>query len=463
MFRLSLDSQSLKNLGYGARDFFSLQSESIRHAGSSEADKSSMLVLDGRGQRSLKTCKDLSAKPPGPDKESRQQFRVQCLAQAKELQAIGKTARAVVKRMENSPNKDNVAAAMDELSTFDNGVQSLARLLNQVALDQPDIEAVVKQYEEALDFCSTCELFKERVLGPAFTLKYLIAKASCCCLYSKYDDFWGHFLTTSDTVQGLKTALGDGDEFIQPLLAEVENRVMMTLRAIQVDHLSGLGDTVPESGPVFEAYSLCIAMLEMARDYPTQDEFVPLALQPDLQVAMHVLGQAEVDVRRLSDSVNCLVTAQGNIAEHADADVSAILRFFLQHPTGQAIFELASGRVEAGKQEAQMEALLSAFDEELDQLARQADQGQEPSASASVIDAKFVPASNAWQKALQHIKAFKGKKPAMVKMFERFDSKLKTLEAQFFEDVVSISRVELGSKLSPWLSLECNASYCLKS
>ena len=75
-----------------------------------------MLMLDGRAQRSLKTCKDLltellakfekislESKPPSPDKESRIAFRLDIQAKATQLKNMGKQAKDVVKRMEKSP------------------------------------------------------------------------------------------------------------------------------------------------------------------------------------------------------------------------------------------------------------------------------------------------------------------------------------------------------------------------
>ena len=62
-----------------------------------------MLMLDGRAQRLLKTCKDLltellakfekislESKPPSPDKESRIAFRLDIQAKATQLKNMGK-------------------------------------------------------------------------------------------------------------------------------------------------------------------------------------------------------------------------------------------------------------------------------------------------------------------------------------------------------------------------------------
>lgn len=419
-----------------------------------------MLMLDGRAQRSLKTCKDtladillkfadvkLDCQPPGPDKESRLLFKNECLAKSKILQGFSKTAKEVQKRMEKSPNKDQLANSLDQLYIIETGMQALVKLLAQVGLENPDIEQVVEAHEEAEDFIK-CELFTEvRGLGPAFQLKFLVAKASCRCLYSKYDEFWQHFLMASELTKSL---VDKG--FISAILAEVENRVLMTLCAIQPANLSGLSDGVPQDGPVYEALQLCQAMLGVYSENRSSDDFVPASMADDMSVAEAMLGQADVDMKKLGASVKTLQHAAAaleqdkNADADADASVTAIQRFFIQHPVGLAIFEAASGRVQHGKKEAEVQESLEAFEDALRSLETSMPNDE------GVFD-RVVPPRDAWKVCSSKMKAFKSKK---AKNFEVLTKKMERMETKFFGLVETISRRKLQVNLLETLWPGCS-------
>ena len=398
-----------------------------------------MLMLDGRAQRSLKTCKDLltellakfekislESKPPSPDKESRIAFRLDIQAKATQLKNMGKQAKDVVKRMEKSPNKDSIQKALNDLTDFADGVQSIAALLGQLGSDSPDIEVVVKAFEESEDFCENCELFQPKKLGAAVKLSYLAAKASCCCLYSKYHDFWRHFTSSDGHLQSLMTLLSK-EAFEAALLTEVENRLVMSLRAIQAQHVAGVGSLLPETGPVREAYSL---------EFPDAADFVPGLLKESVEVASHVLGQAETDITLLSPSVQKLQETLGILTENQQAaEVPAVLRFFVQHPVGQSLFEHAASRVESGKQEADMEKALQAF--------------HSTHSSPQLLE---EVARNLWQECGKRLKALKAKKK-FTKTAERTLPHMDKLEEVFFQKVKDLSQNELSSNLAAVLTL----------
>ena len=174
----------------------------------------------------------LDSKPPSPDKDSRIASRLDIQAKATQRKNMGKQA----KRMEKSPNKDCIQKALNDLTDFADGVQSIAALLGQLGSDSPDIEVVVKAFEESEDFCENCELFQPKELGTAVKLSYLVAKASCCCLYSKYHDFWRRFTSSDGHLQSLMTLLSK-EAFEAALLTEAENRLVMSL-------------LLPETGPL---------------------------------------------------------------------------------------------------------------------------------------------------------------------------------------------------------------------
>ena len=418
-----------------------------------------MLMLDGRAQRSLKTCKDTLADilskvekvdfdglPPGPDKESRTAFKMDCVGKSKTLQALAKTARDVQKRMEKSPNKDQLATVLDHLYIVETGMQALVKLLAQVGLENPDIEQVVEAYEEAEHFMK-CELFKEmRGLGPAFQLKFLVAKASCRCLYSKYEEFWQHFLTESE----LPRSLVDKG-LSSAILAEVENRVLMTLCAIQPDKISGLSAATPEDGPVHEALQLCRAMLSVCSQNPSSEQFVPASMNDDMIAAAAVLGQADVDMTKLGASVKTLQDAAAALGQDADASVTAIQRFFVQHPTGLAMFEAASGRVHQGQKEAEVEESLAALDKALESVTMASSQDVGPAA----IERFFVPTRDAWQNCTQKLKALKSNKKAS-KNFDRLAEKLEKMESKFFGQIETVSFRILSFNLSEQVWLSCS-------
>ena len=417
-----------------------------------------MLMLDGRAQRSLKTCKDLltellakfekislESKPPSPDKESRIAFRLDIQAKATQLKNMGKQAKDVVKRMEKSPNKDSIQKALNDLTDFADGVQSIAALLGQLGSDSPDIEVVVKAFEESEDFCENCELFQPKKLGAAVKLSYLVAKASCCCLYSKYHDFWRHFTSSDGHLQSLMTLLSK-EAFEAALLTEVENRLVMSLRAIQAQHVAGVGSLLPETGPVREAYSLCQAMLGVASEFPDAADFVPGLLKESVEVASHVLGQAETDITLLSPSVQKLQETLGILTENQQAaEVPAVLRFFAQHPVGQSLFEHAASRVESGKQEADMEKALRAFEAALEAMGS-------THSSPQLLEEVFVPARNLWQECGKRLKALKAKKK-FTKTAERTLPHMDKLEEVFFQKVKDLSQNELSSNLAAVLTL----------
>ena len=73
----------------------------------------------------------LDSKPPSPDKDSRIAFRLDIQAKATQLKNMGKQANDVVKRMEKSPNKDCIQKALNDLTDFADGVQSLAALTSK--------------------------------------------------------------------------------------------------------------------------------------------------------------------------------------------------------------------------------------------------------------------------------------------------------------------------------------------
>ena len=229
-----------------------------------------MLMLDGRAQRSLKTCKDLLAellsklekvgldsKPPKPDKESRVAFRLDAQAKAGQLRGMAKHAKDVVKRM---------------------------------------------------------------------------SKASCCCLYGKYEEFWRHFTSSNKSVDSLQNLLAK-EEFEAAVLTEVENRLVMSFRAIQAQHVAGIGAQLPESGPVREAHSLCQAMLIVAKEFPESTDFVPGSLSESIKMAADILGQAESEMSQLGQTIQKLQEISDTLAEsQQSAGVSAVVRFFFAAP-----------------------------------------------------------------------------------------------------------------------------------
>ena len=419
-----------------------------------------MLMLDGRAQRSLKTCKDLLAellsklekvgldsKPPKPDKESRVAFRLDAQAKAGQLRGMAKHAKDVVKRMEKSPNKDCIQSALNHLSLFEDGVQSLASLFSQIGNESPDIEIVVKAYEDSDEFVSHCELFQPRQLGAALQLTYLVSKASCCCLYGKYEEFWRHFTSSNKSVDSLQNLLAK-EEFEAAVLTEVENRLVMSFRATQAQHVAGIGAQLPESGPVREAHSLCQAMLIVAKEFPESTDFVPDSLSESIKMAADILGQAESEMSQLGQTIQKLQEISDTLAEsQQSAGVSAVVRFFLQHPIGQSLYEHAYARVESGKQEAAMEEALDALEAALEKMI-----ANSLNSSVGIIDEIFVPVRDLWQAAGKKLKSLKAKKK-FARGTERAVPQMEKLETLFFQKLEEMSQTELSRNLSEVLTL----------
>ena len=67
--------------------------------------------------------------------------------------------------------------------------------------------------------------FQHIELGPHFTLRYLMAKATQSCLYSKYEDCWLHFCRDNDLVEALAAQLSEA-ELDGLMVTEAENRIV---------------------------------------------------------------------------------------------------------------------------------------------------------------------------------------------------------------------------------------------
>ncbi|CAE7473739.1 unnamed protein product [Symbiodinium sp. CCMP2592] len=424
-----------------------------------------MLSLDGRAQRTLSTCRDtlqdldkrlrnvdLDEKPPKPDKDSRAAHRLQSSGKSKELTAMSKVAKDLFKRMEKSPNKDHILSELEQLDKFSEAASGLAKLLTAALPDATDSEALCSTFEASQAAMAASKHFENIQLGPHFTLRYLMAKATQSCLYSKYADCWLHFCKSNDLVKDLAEQL-DAGELEALMVMEAENRIVACLRTIQAQHLLGLsGSRCPEEGPLAEARNLCLAMLETASG-PDSLEFLPASLCRAAQLAANILGHAEVEMSKLKKDAERLDALSTSLEEEDDStEASAIERFFLQHPTGKTLWDLAISKVESGKKEADAEEALEKFAAEVTQFRFMA-AGLGPS---ELISKVFEPLKVVWQDATQKAKALKTKKGALVsRNAEKINNRLDSVLVDFLAHLKEVSENLFSANLVECLRLAC--------
>ena len=292
--------------------------------------------------------------------------------------------------------------------------------------------------------------FQHIELGPHFTLRYLMAKATQSCLYSKYEDCWLHFCRDNDLVEALAAQLSEA-ELDGLMVTEAENRIVASLRTIQTAHLSGMsGSQCSDEGPVAETRHLCLAMLQTA-SVQGSTAFLPASLCHSAQLAANILGQSDVEVSKLKKDTESLNTLSASLEENADStDASAIERFFLQHPVGKALWDLAVAKVESGKKEAEAEEAVQKFSTAVTDFKLE-DLGLGPS---DLISDQFQPLKELWLDAAQKAKALKTKKGALAgRNADKINSNLDSVLVQFLSHVKEVSENLFSTNLASCLSL----------
>jgi len=131
-------------------------------------------------------------------------------------------------------------------------------------------------------------------MGACFELKYAMAKASLHCLYGSFTKFCEGFLMESLAMKNLQATMGK-EKLEHFVVAEVESRILLMLRAIKTEDIAALATgQVAEIPNICEALSVCQAVAQYAETYGL--DFLPLSLKGDCVLAHGLLGVEDLEV-----------------------------------------------------------------------------------------------------------------------------------------------------------------------
>ena len=321
----------------------------------SSLDSSATLVADGRAQRALKNLQESVAKwkdglkqirvndePPKPDAQSQAQFKIECSERCASAKTLARNAREYWKRMDKSANKELFDTEMQELQAVERAAVALQGLFGISSSVASVPAAVAKAYEEAEQYVY---LLDADSLGTCFQLKYAFAKASENCLYREYEKYCRVFLKEGEMMKGLLASMGEKD-LANFVIAEVEGRILLALRAIKLTDIDAMVNGQEEIASLQECQELCQAIVEVAR--VEGEEFLAASLADPCAIALGFVSATDIS------ATNRSLAAIEKCKDEADEEdgKGALAIYFLQHATGQSLVDLALSRVESGENEA---------------------------------------------------------------------------------------------------------------
>ena len=434
-------------------------------AAQSKAGGGDMLLVDGRAKRAFNTLQEkieeyqlklagLALNDAIPEAHARGGWKQDLQKRAILCRSIAKGCKELVRRTEKSSNKESFGSALERLEQQANAAQSIDKLFSTSSAEQPDAQQMVQAYDSCVR-CLSEVLKPNKALGPVFQLKYILAKGNLHCLYQEYAQFSRLFLWSgAEEMEALGKVL-DRDDLQSHVVTEVENRVILALRAVQQQDLQVLAASGALEGGLLEASSLCSALIDCGK--AEGDNFVPLVLLEELGAARGILTLGQNDLKDLLKTIDKLSAMQCHIEskeeEEAEGLGSAISRFFLQHATGKSLFDMACGRVEASKKEAEAEEAVKDF-AKLVKNAGTAD------VNSQLLDQVFLPAVIQYQtaqKLCQELKKSANEKDKVLSSAtECLRRSLESSREAFLQCVEDSSVKHLRTQFRPALRLACS-------
>jgi len=324
---------------------------------------SSTFLADGRAQRALRNLlekkNELKSKldeirmddsNPEPDAHSQAAFKQSCADRVATLKSLGRQARDYFRRMDKSSNKEFFEDGIHALQEVETKSVALQNLLSSVSAPGSLPDAIVKAYDDAAAVIPS--------MGTCFQLRYALAKASQCCLYSEYDKFCSQFLLECDNMKNISQAIGKA-KLEECVVAEIESRVLLNLRAIKPVDVQALAAGKGDVSSFTEAESILKAVCRTQREHG--DSFLGHSLGHACLVAAGLVSSGDLSATREAlDDLN---------EEEETDDISGIKQFFLSHTVGQSLVDMATSRVSSGETEADAMEDLKKFEYELQPLA----------------------------------------------------------------------------------------------
>ena len=385
------------------------------------------VLADGRQQRASKNLKDkvgsaaqeladveANDMPPALDAASQAAFRQSCLKRASVCKALARGCRDHHKRTAKGKGAESLSDALMQLQAIEAAAVAMQALFQVCGQGPASPDAVVTAYEAASEHAAQIH---GGCLGPAFRLKYAMAKASQHCLYGHYDKFCESFLVSDPDMAKLVSAL-DRKPLAEHVAADVEGRLLLAFKALKLQDVQTLVAGEAESDGVQECKGLCAAVVATAKR--AGQAFLAASLADSCALALRVLDAD--DLAETETAAEELLSLKQDAAETGELlGGGAVLVFFSQHTVGQALLDLATGRVASGEKEARAQASVKALDAKL----QAATPGDQPAGvlGAALIPRRLAPLQELLVKCEEEVAALKREKkgdaPAMKQARER--------------------------------------------
>ena len=435
--------------------------ETVEKAKSSESlDSAATLLADGRAQRALKNLQDKVAEwtaalanisfedpPPAPDAQSQMAFKALCAKRVADLKNVQRLAKDYYKRMDKSTNKEAFADELSKLQGIEDASSALGAMLTQAPTSVASPEYFSKAFEAAKPHV---EKYSSGSMGTCFELKYAMAKASLHCLYGSFTKFCEGFLMESPAMKNLQATMGK-EKLEHFVVAEVESRILLMLRAIKTEDIAALATgQVAEIPNICETLSVCQAVAQYAETYGL--DFLPVSLKGDCNLAQGLLGVEDLEV--VANAVAKCKHLQATFQEEkALPDSGAVCAFFLEHAIGKSLFDLASGRVHSGEKESKASVAFKELDERLAQVKSKHTEGVV--LGAKVVTEELVPLEDMVQvcttcvSGLQVVKGQDtGNRKAAKGLHERYQAKLAASKSSFSQLAQELLLSDLRANMS---------------
>ena len=385
------------------------------------------VLADGRQQRASKNLKekvgsaaqelaDVEANdmPPALDAASQAAFKQSCLKRAGVCKALARGCRDHHKRTAKGKGAESLADDLMQLQTIEAAAIAMQALFQVCGQGPASPDAVVTAYEAASEHAGQIQ---GGCLGPAFRLKYAMAKASQHCLYGRYDKFCESFLVSDPVMATLVSSL-ERKPLAEFVAADVEGRLLLAFKALKLQDVQALAAGESESDSLQECKGLCSAVVATRTQHG--EKFLAASLADSCALAARVLDA--------DDLAETKKAAEDLLALKEDADAtgellggSAVSVFFSQHSVGQALLDLATGRVASGEKEARAQASVKALDAKLQEVTSE---DVPPGVlGAALIPKRLASLQELFAKCEEHVTALKREKkgdaPAMKQARER--------------------------------------------
>ena len=439
--------------------------ETAQKTKSSESvDSAATLLADGRAQRALKNLQDkvvewtsalanisFEDEPPAPDAQSQMAFKALCVKRVADLKNVQRLAKDYYKRMDKSTNKEAFADELSKLQGIEDASSAFGAMLTQAPTSVASPEYFSKAFEAAKPLLGK---YTSQSMGTCFELKYAMAKASLHCLYGSFTKFCEGFLMGSPAMSNLHATMGK-EKLEHFVVAEVESRILLMLRAIKTEDVAALAiGQVADIPNINEALNVCQAVAQHAETHGL--DFLAVSLKGDCNLAQGLLGVLDLDV--VAKSVAKCKELQATFQEEkALADSGAVCAFFLEHAIGKSLFDLASGRVHSGEKESKASVAFKELDERLAQVK------SKHTTKGAVLGAKLVteelaPLQDMIQlcatcvSSLQVVKGQESSnKKAAKGLYDRYQAKLAASKSSFSQLAQELLLSDLRANMSEHL------------